>query len=179
MQMKKNNQKQKATETKLIMKWSPQHLYFQVEEWLTEMSLQGWHLVARDGIAYTFEKGDPQYKEYFIWELGYTRESRKYDIPYQYPCLEKTFGVSLKKSKLNKYSKEKCGLAIEIDLDKINNDPELKVAYQELKLYRNRMYRKRALGYWLGILTFILLFFLMTILLATGVIPSTFQPSWA
>lgn len=177
--MKKNNQTQKTIETKTIMKWSPQHLYYKIEEWLTEMSMQGWHLIARDGMAYTFEKGDPQYKEYFIWELGYTRESRKYDIPYQYPCLEKTFGISIKKSKLNKYSKENVGLVIEIDLDKINNDLKLKEAYQELKQYRNRMYAKRALNNWIGFTILISVFVLLSILLATGVIPSTFRPSWA
>ena len=80
---------------------------------------------------------------------------------------------------MNKSCKEKVGLAVEIDLDRINNDPELRVAYQELKQYRNRMYAKRALNNWIGVTIIISLVVLLSILLATGVIPSTFQPSWA
>lgn len=179
--MKKNNQTQKTIETKTVIKWKPAHLFYKVEQWLTEMSMQGWHLIARDYQlnSYTFEKGEPQYKEYFMWDLVTIRGNKKYDVSYTFPLLEYTFGISPKKSKLNQYNKEKNCHIIEVDLDKINSDPKHRTAYQELKQYRNRMYAKRALNNWIGFTILISVFVLLSILLATGVIPSTFRTSWA
>lgn len=175
MQMKKNNQKQKAIETKTVIKRKPAYLYHEVEQWLTEMGLQGWHLIVRDGRStYIFEKGKPQYKEYFIWDMPRQRESVKYDISHKYPFLKKTFGVNSKISKLKKYN-----YIIEVDLDKINSNPKLHAEYQAMKQYRNRMYTKRALNNWIFVTIYISVIVLLSILLATGVIPSTFQPSWA
>ena len=158
--MKNNKRCSTKTETKVIIKHSPPRLFYKVEQWLTEMGLQGWHLIVRDGTStYIFEKGKPQYKEYFIWDMPRQRESVKYDISHKYPFLKKTFGVNSKISKLKKYN-----YIIEVDLDKINSNPKLHAEYQEMKQYRNRMYAKRALGYWLGILTCILLLFLSTLI---------------
>ena len=173
--MKNKKRWSTIAETKVIIKHSPPRLFYKVEQWLTEMSMQGWHLIVRDGTStYIFEKGKPQYKEYFIWDMPRQRESVKYDISHKYPFLKKTFGINPKMSKLKKYN-----YIIEVDHDKINNDPKLKGAYQELKQYRNRMYAKRALNNWIGFTILISVFVLLSILLATGVIPSTFRPSWA
>jgi len=176
-----NKRSDKKVETQVIIKRSPPHLFYKVEQWLTEMSMQGWHLIARDYQlnSYTFEKGEPQYKEYFMWDLVTIRGNKKYDVFYTFPLLEYTFGISPQKSKLNQYNKEKNCHIIEVDLDKINSDPKHRTAYQELKQYRNRMYAKRALNNWIGFTILISVFVLLSILLATGVIPSTFRPSWA
>ena len=174
--MKKNNKRSDTkVETREIIKRCPPRLFYKVEQWLTEMGLQGWHLIVRDGTStYIFEKGKPQYKEYFIWDMPRQRESVKYDISHKYPFLKKTFGVNSKISKLKKYN-----YIIEVDLDKINSNPKLHAEYQEMKQYRNRMYAKRARNNWISVTIFISVIVLLSILLATGVIPSTFQPSWA
>lgn len=88
--MKKHNHPANTIEMKTIIKWKPAYLFYKVEEWLTEMSMQGWHLIVRDGTStYIFEKGKPQYKEYFIWDMPRQRESVKYDISHKYPFLKK------------------------------------------------------------------------------------------
>ena len=175
--MKNNKRCSTKAETKVIIKRSPPRLFYKVEQWLTEMSMQGWHLIARDYQlnTYTFEKGEPQYKEYFMWDIVTIRGNKKYDVFYTFPLLEHTFGISPKKSKLNQYNKEKNCYIIEVDLDKINSNPKLHAEYQEIKQYRNRMYTKRALNNWIFVTIYISVIVLLSILLATGVIPSTFQ----
>ena len=152
MQMKKNNQKQKTTETKTVIKWKPAHLYHEVEQWLTEMSLQGWHLIEHNEMVYTFEKGTPEHKEYFKWLPLPTKGGTKYYLFQKYPLFKRTFGVNYHKSKLNKFGKNNYSCSvIEIDTERLNNDSSLRASYNEIKQYRNRLYTKKVIVDILGI----------------------------
>ena len=138
--MKKNNQTQKTIETKTVIKWKPAHLFYKVEQWLTEMSLQGWHLIEHNEITYTFEKGKPEHKEYFKW-LPRLSKGRKYYVFDKYPLLKQTFGVNYHKSKLNKFGKNNYSCSvIEVDAERLNNDSNFRASYNELNRYRNRLY---------------------------------------
>jgi len=86
--MKKNNQTQKTIETKTVIKWKPAHLFYKVEQWLTEMSLQGWHLIEHNEMVYTFEKGTPEHKEYFKWLPLPTKGGTKYYLFQKYPLFK-------------------------------------------------------------------------------------------
>ena len=104
--------------------------------WFTYFFINiGFHIIHCGLFSYWFEKGEPKEKEYFTYE-SLSQES-KYNIALRYPFLEKTYGVSPKKSKINA-NKKKARQIVEIDLDRVDirND----VAYKELIYDRNKLY---------------------------------------
>ena len=107
------------------------------------MSLLGWHLVDSNPFSFLFEQGNPENKIYFTYEAGGARnDAGKYSIPLRYPFLDKTYGVKINHSKLNK-NRRKTYLTVEIDTIKI--DIKNDVGYKELINDRNRLYRKLAI----------------------------------
>ena len=76
----------------------------------------------------------------------------------QYPLLEKTYGVSKKKSKINANESKTLNI-VEIDTDKI--DIQTDVGYKELISDRNRLYRRYFIKHLLVVLALLIGAFLL------------------
>ncbi len=120
----------------------PSFSYHRLDNWLSQMSLSGWHLVDSNLISFLFEEGKPTEKVYFTYVPGPIYETPEYNLKLLYPGLEKNFGVKKKYSKLNK-NESKAYQTVEIDTKKI--DIERDIAYNELLCDRNRLYKKLAI----------------------------------
>ena len=136
----------------------PYFLYSRLDRWLKSMSANGWHIVHCGWFMFWFEQGEPLRKEYFTY--GLSTQEGKYSLSLRYPFLEKTYGVKVKKSRIN--SNEKRGYRIiEIDLQRI--DTKKDIAYKELVSDRNRLYWlhfARTLALFLGASIILALFYL-------------------
>ncbi len=108
-------------------------MYAQLDKWLKKMSLSGWHIVHCGVFTFWFEKGLATEKEYFTY--GDPPNEGKYSVLLRHPQLEKKYGVSKKKSKINA-NKNKAYEIVEIDLNLIHAD----IGYEEMVNDRNRLY---------------------------------------
>ena len=139
----------------------PSFLYNRLDKWLNKMSLLGWHLVDSNMFSFLFERGEPQNKIYFTYDVGWgLNDAGKYSIPLRYPFLEKTYGVKAKYSKLNK-NRSKSYLTLEIDTLKI--DVENDIGFRELVSDRNKLYKKLAIR---NVLIFLLVILLCALCIA-------------
>lgn len=120
---------------KKIRLYYPSFLYKRLDRWLKNMSLKGWHIVDCRIFCFVFEKGEPKEKEYFTYGLP-TIEG-KYSVSMRHPFLEKLYGVSKKKSRINRNEK-KSYCIVEIDTQKI--DVQNDVGYKELINDRDKLY---------------------------------------
>lgn len=136
----------------------PTFLYGYLDNWLKKMSLRGWHIVHCGVFLFWFEKGEPIEKEYFTY--GLSTQEGKYSLSLRYPFLEKTYGLSKKKSKINANESKRYQI-LEIDTNKIDiaND----CGYKEMISDRNRLYMRYFVRNF--IISTIVLAFLLSVLL--------------
>ena len=113
----------------------PAFLYYKLDRWLKEMSLNGLHIVHCDAFFFWFEKGEPSKREYFTH--GLVTQEKKYSITSLYPILLSRY--SMKKSKIN-LNQEKTYQIVEIDTNKIDVENDLN--YKQLVGDRNRLYKR-------------------------------------
>ena len=134
----------------------PSFMFHRLDTWLSQKSLMGLHLVDSNLISFLFEQGPAREVVYFTYEPSGSRNGDwKYSIPFRYPRLDQTYGVKKKKSKLNR-NQAKWYRTIEIDTQRI--DVQNDIAYQELVLDRNKLYKKRAIRNLMIFIAFIAFF---------------------
>ena len=147
-----------STSVKKVLRFYPCFLYFLLENWLKRMSQAGWHLIERKAIFYYFEKGEPKDKDYFVWDPTFIGMG-KYSVPLRYPNLIKTYGVSKKKSKLNRNSIKNFDTIIEVDTERISD-----IGYQELVNDRNKLYALMSLEFFILLLLVTVLAFVLPLI---------------
>ena len=112
----------------------PAFLYAYLDKWLQKMSLKGWHVVHSNIFFFWFEEGNKELREYFTY--GLSTQEGKYSLEHRYPFLEKTYGVSKKKSKINS-NDDRVYRTVEISPDALND-----IGYKELVQDRDRLYTR-------------------------------------
>ena len=134
--------------------------YFLLDKWLKKMSANGWHVVDCSFCIFYFEQGEPAEKEYFTY--GLPANEGYYSIELRYPFLEKTYGVSKKKSKINGNTAKAYNI-VEIDTKRI--DIKRNAGYKELVFDRNKLYGMYSIRYFAVLIVVIVAFILFKFVL--------------
>lgn len=116
----------------------PPFAYPILERRLELLSKKGWHLVYNNAIKYTFSRGTPQKKFYFIFHSsGVQRSEGKFNLRLRHWDIIGCYGVPAKKSPLNKHASRHFPepTIIEVRPEKVRSE-----AYNELRDDRRKLY---------------------------------------
>ncbi len=122
------------------IRFFPIFMYNKLDNWLSEMSLKGWHITHCSMFVFYFEYGKPLKKRYFTY-AEFSRET-KYSLTLQHPFLEKRYGLTPSQSKINSNKSKKYQI-IEIDTRRI--DVQNDIGFIELVNDRNHQYFRYSL----------------------------------
>lgn len=118
--------------------FTPSFAYPLLEKRLALLSEKGWHLVYNHAMKYTFLRGTPQKRFYFIFHSsGVQRSEGKFNLTLRHWNIIGCYGVSSKKSPLNKNAGRHFSspTIIEVRPEKIGTE-----AYKELQDDRRKLY---------------------------------------
>ena len=118
------------------IRFYPIFMYHKLDNWLSEMSLNGWHIVHCGVFVFYFEHGKPTQKKYFTY-AEFSQEV-KYSLTLKHPFFKKRYGLNSSQSKINSNQSKKHQI-LEIDLKKV--DIQNDICFNELVNDRNRLYR--------------------------------------
>ena len=126
----------------------PSYFYRLFEVWLSKMSKKGWHLTSYRGLKYTFLKGSPRETTYFIYHCGgFRADDGKYSLQLRFWNILDSFGLPIRQSKLNHYTKKHPSYIsiIEIMPQKLNTEEYAELLYTRKKLYFSETLRTNIL----------------------------------
>ena len=138
------------------IRFYPIFMYNKLDNWLSKMSLNGWHIVHCGYFVFYFEHGNPMKKKYFTYS-EFTQEV-KYSLTLQHPFFKKRYGLNSSRSKINSNESKKYQI-LEIDLKKVDGQND--AAFTELVNDRNHLYRRyffRNIGLVTLVVVFVVLF---------------------
>ena len=128
----KNPKKQYLTKIRFF----PSFLSSSLDKWLSEMSLQGWHIVYCGWLRFVFEKGEKKQRIYF--SLCTPDMHWKDSIDLLHPFWRRRYGKHPKKSRIN--ASENPYRVTEIDYQKF--DEQDAIGFRELLNDRHRVSKR-------------------------------------
>lgn len=114
--------------------------YNKLELWLKDMSDSGWMLINYGFLKYEFQKCNNIERIYFVYNCGgFRNDDGQYSIMLRYPRLKEQYGVSARRSLLNKNNRSRFfyKTIIELDPQKVDN------SFYEIVDERNKLYIKQ------------------------------------
>jgi len=127
--------------TKIIKyRWYPSYRYNKLELWLKDMSDSGWMLVNYGSLKYEFKKCNNVERIYFAYNCGgFRNEDGQYSVMLRYPLLKEQYGISTRRSLLNKNNRSRFFYKTIIELDPQKVDD----GFYEIIDQRNKLYIKQ------------------------------------